>query len=68
MYRGYPVGELMFWDVSADGETRSIAGTAVKDALFSVGASRRTAKAHEPVRSRQRATGVDNDAIQLLNE
>lgn len=25
MYRGYPVGELMFWDVAADGETRSIA-------------------------------------------
>lgn len=26
MYRGYPVGELMFWDVPADGETRSIGG------------------------------------------
>jgi hypothetical protein len=25
MYRGYPVGELMFWDVPADGETRPIA-------------------------------------------
>ncbi|MBK5237490.1 MAG: DUF262 domain-containing protein [Actinomycetales bacterium] len=24
MYRGYPVGELMFWDVSADGESHSI--------------------------------------------
>ncbi|WP_407334670.1 DUF262 domain-containing protein [Dietzia kunjamensis] len=24
MYRGYPVGALMFWDVSADGETRAI--------------------------------------------
>ncbi|MGD7732933.1 GmrSD restriction endonuclease domain-containing protein [Propionibacteriaceae bacterium G57] len=28
MYRGYPVGELMFWDVAAEGETRSIAGRA----------------------------------------
>ena len=27
MYRGYPVGELMFWDVSATGETRSISGS-----------------------------------------
>jgi hypothetical protein len=36
MYRGYPVGELMFWDVSADGETRSIAGTAVKDASHQI--------------------------------
>lgn len=26
MYRGYPVGELMFWDVAATGETRSISG------------------------------------------
>lgn len=25
MYRGYPVGELMFWDVPAEGETRAIA-------------------------------------------
>ncbi len=25
MYRGYPVGVLMFWDVAAEGETRSIA-------------------------------------------
>ncbi len=24
MYRGYPVGELMFWDVPAEGETRAI--------------------------------------------
>lgn len=24
MYRGYPVGELMFWDVAAEGETRGI--------------------------------------------
>lgn len=24
MYRGYPVGELMFWDVAAPGETRAI--------------------------------------------
>jgi len=28
MYRGYPVGELMFWDVPAEGETRAIAGKA----------------------------------------
>lgn len=28
MYRGYPVGELMFWDVPAEGETRSIAAEA----------------------------------------
>ncbi|UUA87203.1 GmrSD restriction endonuclease domain-containing protein [Corynebacterium pseudogenitalium] len=28
MYRGYPVGELMFWDVAADGESRSISGDA----------------------------------------
>lgn len=30
MYRGYPVGELMFWDVSAEGESRSIS----KDSSF----------------------------------
>lgn len=28
MYRGYPVGELMFWDVATDGESRSISGDA----------------------------------------
>ena len=28
MYRGYPVGELMFWDVPAEGETRPIADDA----------------------------------------
>ncbi|MCL0246128.1 DUF262 domain-containing protein [Corynebacterium sp. CCM 8835] len=28
MYRGYPVGELMFWDVSAEGETRGISASA----------------------------------------
>jgi len=28
MYRGYPVGELMFWDVPAHGETHSIAPNA----------------------------------------
>ena len=28
MYRGYPVGELMFWDVAAEGEARAIAGHA----------------------------------------
>ena len=26
MYRGYPVGMLMFWDVPATGETRAIGG------------------------------------------
>jgi len=26
MYRGYPVGMLMFWDVPAKGETRAIGG------------------------------------------
>lgn len=26
MYRGYPVGTLMFWDVSEEGATRSISG------------------------------------------
>jgi len=36
MYRGYPVGELMFWDVSADGETRSIAGAALQDASHQI--------------------------------
>ena len=28
MYRGYPVGELMFWDVAAEGETRGISAQA----------------------------------------
>lgn len=36
MYRGYPVGELMFWDVSAEGETRSIAGISAKDASHQI--------------------------------
>lgn len=36
MYRGYPVGELMFWDVSATGETRSIAGEALKEASHQI--------------------------------
>lgn len=27
MYRGYPVGELMFWDVPAEGATRAISGS-----------------------------------------
>ncbi|MCX8559252.1 DUF262 domain-containing protein [Mycolicibacterium mucogenicum] len=28
MYRGYPVGELMFWDVPAEGQTKAISGAA----------------------------------------
>lgn len=28
MYKGYPVGELMFWDVPGEGEARAISGTA----------------------------------------
>ena len=36
MYRGYPVGELMFWDVSAEGETRAIAGGAKLDASHQI--------------------------------
>ena len=36
MYRGYPVGALMFWDVSANGETRSIGGGGVKDASHQI--------------------------------
>ncbi|MER3386854.1 MAG: DUF262 domain-containing protein [Microcella pacifica] len=36
MYRGYPVGELMFWDVSADGETRAIAGASAQDAQHQI--------------------------------
>jgi len=36
MYRGYPVGELMFWDVAAGGETRSISGVVDKDASHQI--------------------------------
>lgn len=32
MYRGYPVGALMFWDVPAEGETRSISANAALSA------------------------------------
>jgi len=46
MYRGYPVGELMFWDVSATGETRSISGEAHMGA------------AHQIVDGQQRLTSL----------
>lgn len=46
MYRGYPVGELMFWDVAAAGEARSIAGGASMDA------------AHQIVDGQQRLTSL----------
>jgi hypothetical protein len=46
MYRGYPVGELMFWDVSATGETRSISG---KDSMSA---------AHQIVDGQQRLTSL----------
>lgn len=36
MYRGYPVGELMFWDVPAHGETRTIAKGAPLDASHQI--------------------------------
>ncbi|GAA1814490.1 DUF262 domain-containing protein [Agromyces neolithicus] len=46
MYRGYPVGELMFWDVPAKGEARAIGGAAA------VGA------AHQIVDGQQRLTSL----------
>ena len=46
IYRGYPVGELMFWDVAAYGETRSISGNVVMDA------------AHQIVDGQQRLTSL----------
>jgi len=46
MYRGYPVGELMFWDVPAEGETRAIGGNA------QLGAS------HQIVDGQQRLTSL----------
>jgi uncharacterized protein with ParB-like and HNH nuclease domain len=46
MYRGYPVGELMFWDVAAEGETRTIATQA------QLGAS------HQIVDGQQRLTSL----------
>ena len=46
MYRGYPVGELMFWDVTAEGEARAIAGHA------------QVAAAHQIVDGQQRLTSL----------
>ncbi len=46
MYRGYPVGELMFWDVTANGETRAISGVGEVDA------------AHQIVDGQQRLTSL----------
>lgn len=46
MYRGYPVGELMFWDVAAEGEARAIAGSAG------------IAAAHQIVDGQQRLTSL----------
>lgn len=36
MYRGYPVGELMFWDVPADGDSRVIAKDAKLDGQYQI--------------------------------
>ncbi|SMO72740.1 GmrSD restriction endonuclease domain-containing protein [Propioniciclava tarda] len=36
MYRGYPVGILMFWDVAAHGETRNISGQERLDASHQI--------------------------------
>ena len=46
MYRGYPVGELMFWDVSGDGDTRTISGASGVEA------------AHQIVDGQQRLTSL----------
>ena len=46
MYRGYPVGELMFWDVPGDGEARAIAAGAKLNA------------AHQIVDGQQRLTSL----------
>ena len=46
MYRGYPVGELMFWDVPANGETRAI------------GERRSVRRAHQIVDGQQRLTSL----------
>ncbi len=46
LYRGYPVGELMFWDVEGTGESRSIAGAATQRA------------AHQIVDGQQRLTSL----------
>ncbi|MFE5336081.1 DUF262 domain-containing protein [Isoptericola sp. NPDC056573] len=36
MYRGYPVGELMFWDVAATGESRAISGLGQVEAVHQI--------------------------------
>ena len=46
MYRGYPVGELMFWDVTAEHESRAISGSAGLSA------------AHQIVDGQQRLTSL----------
>ncbi|PPF80904.1 hypothetical protein C5E07_03110 [Pseudoclavibacter sp. RFBJ3] len=46
MYRGYPVGALMFWDVAAEDSTRAIAGEA------------RISAAHQIVDGQQRLTSL----------
>ncbi|MBB1515000.1 DUF262 domain-containing protein [Tessaracoccus sp. MC1679] len=46
MYRGYPVGELMFWDVPAEGETRTIGGDA------------KLAASHQIIDGQQRLTSL----------
>ena len=46
MYKGFPVGELMFWDVTANGETRAISGVGEVDA------------AHQIVDGQQRLTSL----------
>lgn len=46
MYRGYPVGALMFWDVPAEGETRSISA----DAALAAG--------HQIIDGQQRLTSL----------
>lgn len=46
MYRGYPVGELMFWDVPAEGQTRTIGGDA------------KLAASHQIIDGQQRLTSL----------
>ena len=36
MYRGYPVGELMFWNVAAEEETRAISRDAARNAAHQI--------------------------------
>lgn len=47
MYRGYPVGILMFWDVPADGETRAISGSSASQGA-----------AHQIIDGQQRLTSL----------